>query len=150
MRKIIFGLATGVACLGAVLTGSAQAAPVSHIDPLAGVIGAMSSVDEAQFVTGGRRYCFYPNGWRGPGFYQCGYAFRRGLGWGGPVGWNGWRAGGQQRYIAGPRVRPHQGPRVRMNQGPRVQMNRGGGHAPKATRGGGGGGHRGGQMQHGR
>jgi hypothetical protein len=39
---------------------------------------------------GGRNYCWYPGGWRGPGYYWCGYAWRRGYGWGGPVGWHGW------------------------------------------------------------
>ena len=40
-----------------------------------------------------RLYCFYSDGWRGPGWYWCGYAFRRGYGWGGPDGWRGFRHG---------------------------------------------------------
>ena len=38
----------------------------------------------------GRRYCWYDGGWHGPGWYWCGYAWRRGFGWGGPHGWRGW------------------------------------------------------------
>jgi hypothetical protein len=51
-------------------------------------------VEKAQFFFGGRNYCWYDNGWQGPGFYWCGYAFRTGLGWGGGAGWHGWRRGG--------------------------------------------------------
>ena len=39
---------------------------------------------------GGRNYCWYGNGWHGAGWYWCGYAARRGYGWGGPRGWNRW------------------------------------------------------------
>ena len=49
-----------------------------------------SPVENAQFVWGGRNYCWYASAWRGPGWYQCGFAWRRGLGWGGPAGWHGW------------------------------------------------------------
>lgn len=47
------------------------------------------------YVWGGRNYCWYPVGWRGPGWYWCGYARRRGVGWGGPAGWRGWRHDGR-------------------------------------------------------
>jgi hypothetical protein len=50
-----------------------------------------SPVEKAQFVWGGRRYCWYNSAWRGAGWYQCGFAWRRGLGWGGAAGWHGWR-----------------------------------------------------------
>jgi hypothetical protein len=40
---------------------------------------------------GGRHYCWYRGGWHGAGWYWCGYAARRGYGWGGARGWNGWR-----------------------------------------------------------
>ncbi len=49
---------------------------------------------DAQYVWGGRQYCWYVNGWHGPGWYWCGYAFRRGYGWGGGEGWRGWRRDG--------------------------------------------------------
>jgi len=47
----------------------------------------------AHYVFHGREYCWYDNGWRGAGFYWCGYATRRGLGWGGGRGWHGWNPG---------------------------------------------------------
>ena len=61
----------------------------------------LSSIKQAQFIFGGRNYCFYLDGWHGPGFYWCGYAYRRGLGWGGPEGWRGWHHGGGGGHIGG-------------------------------------------------
>ena len=52
-----------------------------------------SPVEKAQFVWGGRKYCWYNSAWRGPGWYWCGYAWRRGFGWGGAAGWHGWHPG---------------------------------------------------------
>src|SRR6266567_8668019 len=48
-------------------------------------------LEETQFIYEGRRHCWYRDGWHGPGWYWCGYDWRRGLGWGGPEGWQGWR-----------------------------------------------------------
>jgi hypothetical protein len=48
-------------------------------------------VDQVQFVYGGRRHCWYPEGWHGPGWYWCGYHHRRGYGWGGEEGYRGWK-----------------------------------------------------------
>jgi hypothetical protein len=59
------------------------------------------SLQEAQYLWAGRNYCWYPGGWRGPGYYWCGYSWRRGYGWGGPVGWNGWRWGYHGYYGGG-------------------------------------------------
>jgi hypothetical protein len=62
-----------------------------------------SPIEKAQFVWGGRRYCWYNSAWRGPGWYQCGFAWRRGFGWGGAAGWHGWRHPG---FVHRPVVRP--------------------------------------------
>ena len=35
------------------------------------------------YLFGNQRYCWYNSAWNGPGWYYCGYAFRRGYGWGG-------------------------------------------------------------------
>jgi hypothetical protein len=35
----------------------------------------------------GRDYCWYQHAWRGPGWYVCGYQWRRDFGWGGYDGW---------------------------------------------------------------
>jgi len=37
-------------------------------------------VERARFIWLGRHYSRYDDGWRGPGWYWCGYAFRRGSG----------------------------------------------------------------------
>ncbi len=42
------------------------------------------------FAFGGHDYCWYDGGWRGPGWYWCGYGGRQGYGWGGGEGFNGW------------------------------------------------------------
>jgi hypothetical protein len=61
-----------------------EAMPASH--QLGEMATDLSSIKQAQFIFGGRNYCFYLDGWHGRGFYWCGYAYRRGLGWGGPEG----------------------------------------------------------------
>jgi len=79
-------------------------------------IAGMSAPAQAQFFFGGRNYCFYPDGWHGPGYYWCGYAFRRGFGWGGPTGWHGWSGrgpgpGGRPGFVrGGPGHGPVRGP----------------------------------------
>lgn len=63
------------------------------------------------YVYEGHRYCFYFDGWHGPGWYRCGFAFRRGLGWGGEYGWNSWSYGPYERRYGG---RIHRGDRDRI------------------------------------
>jgi hypothetical protein len=89
MRPWIYALTTSLAVLGA--AGQANALPVDRFTPMA----VPSDLQQAQFIYGGRNYCWYDDGWHGPGFYWCGYAFRRGLGWGGGAGWHGWGHGGR-------------------------------------------------------
>jgi hypothetical protein len=136
MRHWIYAAATTIslALLGAV--GQANAMPVDRFVPTA----IPSDVEQAQFIFGGRNYCWYDDGWRGPGFYWCGYAFRRGLGWGGGAGWHGWQRGGPGRIGHG--GRPGGRPGIGRPGGGRP----GGGHAGGGRPGGGrpGGGHPGG------
>ncbi len=91
-NKLTLALLGGALALGSALAGgSAQAAVIvpEVIGTAAAGVGAL--VEPVQFRFGGREYCWYPDGWRGPGWYWCGYAYRVGFGWGGPIGWNGWR-----------------------------------------------------------
>lgn len=91
MRK--FGIALVVAAafgLAAAAFGSAQAAVAGPSAQLGVAAGTLSSIEKTDFVFGGRAHCWYNRGWHGPGWYWCGYRWRRGLGWGGPRGWNGW------------------------------------------------------------
>lgn len=77
-------------------------------------IAAMPKQAEAQvYVRDGARYCFYYDGWHGPGWYQCGYRWRQGLGWGGVYDWGigfGWHHGGWERRHG----RHHAGDRPRV------------------------------------
>lgn len=61
----------------------------------------LTHVERTAYFYGGAQYCFYAAGWHGPGFYQCGFAYRRGYGWGGPAGWRGW-GGGPRRFHGRP------------------------------------------------
>jgi len=124
LRKLALGLALiGGAALP--LAGVAEAAigdgiAASHIAT------RLIPVEKAQFFFGGRNFCFYDDGWHGPGYYWCGYAYRNGFGWGGGEGWNGWHRGGGGRFHGGGGGHFHGGG---------GHFHGGGGH-------GGGGGHR--------
>src|SRR5258708_5696696 len=65
--------------------------PAALSDPQGAVLADASF---APYFFGGRQYCWYDSAWSGPGWYWCGYAWRNGLGWGGPGGWHGWRHDG--------------------------------------------------------
>jgi len=139
MRQWIFAAATTLALS---LTGAVAPASAMPINP---AVNGESAVLPAQFAFGGRNYCFYPNGWNGPGFYWCGYAHRRGYGWGGRSGWRGWHHHGyhgRPHYRPG---RPHMGPRPGFGPGP---WPGGGRHGGGGGRHGGGGGHHGGGGGH--
>src|ERR1700683_3884526 len=90
-RKLAIFMALG-AGVSLPLANLAEAAVADGV-----VIGShiqVLPVEKAQFFFGGRNYCWYDNGWQGPGLYWCGYAFLTGSGWGGGAGWHGWRRGG--------------------------------------------------------
>src|SRR5947199_10635383 len=97
MRKSILTVAAIAASV--FVLGKADAMPLNS--GLGDAADRVSAVEKTQFVYLGRNYCWYPDGWHGPGFYWCGYAYRTGYGWGGPIGWHGWRGGGG-RFV-GPR-----------------------------------------------
>src|SRR4051812_37087493 len=71
----VAGIGNGV---GGLVAGLGRGAPVETVqyDPS----------DDAD-------YCWYNEGWRGPGWYWCGYEWNSGFGWGGPYGWLGWGGG---------------------------------------------------------
>ena len=93
MRNLkVAALAGAAVSLVTLLSGAAQATPASGA--LANAASTLSIIEQAQYVYGGRRHCWYGNGWHGAGWYRCGYANRRGYGWGGVAGWNGWAAPG--------------------------------------------------------
>ena len=86
-----------IALTAAIALGAGSAAEAAIGDGVLGARQALANatqIENAQFIFGGQNYCWYDDGWRGPGWYWCGYANRSGLGWGGGGGWHGWRRGG--------------------------------------------------------
>ena len=84
-------------CFGAttLLGGRVEAASLPAGNGLNSAIDTLGLTEPVQiYVYGGRRYCWYDDGWNGEGWYWCGYQFRRGFGYGGGVGFRGWRGGG--------------------------------------------------------
>ena len=73
MRPIQLALAAATAVLLA--AGTAQASPLNALR------GAQIAADGIEVTQNVQEYCFYLEGWRGPGFYRCGFRNRRGLGW---------------------------------------------------------------------
>ena len=97
LKFAVLGLATSLAGASLPLE-SAQAAPVASLSYAFDTGGAQPVLEPAQFVRGGyfyagRNYCWYDSAWSGPGWYWCGYPWRRGYGWGGGYGWRGWGGG---------------------------------------------------------
>ena len=82
MKRFQLTLTLGM-MLGAVSLAATtvQATPLSLSGQLGAAAGDLNPVEQAQFILGGRHYCFYLDGWHGPGYYWCGYAWRRGFGW---------------------------------------------------------------------
>jgi len=91
-RKLALSLAL-VACAAMPLSGVAEASIADNPFTPASQMNTIVPIEKAQFIHGGIAYCWYPSGWRGPGFYRCGWAWRTGLGWGGGWGWNSWGGG---------------------------------------------------------
>jgi len=94
-------LALGAASL---VAGSAQAG-LSDSAFVASLPDQLQPFEYAEFIYNGRQYCWYDDGWRGPGWYWCGRAYHEGVGWGGAYGWNGWRTMHGGAYRRGERHR---------------------------------------------
>jgi hypothetical protein len=93
MRALTLAVAAG-----ALLVATQANAGSFPVNKLTGVeTGLVDTVAVQVYVHEGRRYCFYFEGWQGPGWYRCGFAWRRGLGWGGVYGWNSWSYGPYER-----------------------------------------------------
>jgi hypothetical protein len=93
MRTLALLVAAGALAVGT--QANAVSIPPGGLNP---ALAETDIVDQAAvYVYEGRRFCFYFDGWNGPGWYRCGFAFRRGLGWGGTYGWRSWRFGPAER-----------------------------------------------------
>jgi hypothetical protein len=98
MLKSLYVCATTAALALSASNGHAMSINIG-----AGVKPALDATDVIQkaavYVVDGRPYCFYFDGWHGAGWYRCGFAHRRNLGWGGVYGWQGWSYGpAEKRY----------------------------------------------------
>jgi len=101
MRPFLLGVVATASLLGASLSVGAADAQPAQLTSGVYVASDAPTLQPAQFFFGGQNYCWYGGGWRGPGYYYCGYAWRQGLGWGGGDGWNGWHGGGNHGGNAG-------------------------------------------------
>jgi hypothetical protein len=101
MKALLLGVAATVSLFGAALSASAADAQPAQLTSGVYVAGDAPTLQPTQFFFGGENYCWYGGGWQGPGYYYCGYEWRRGLGWGGRDGWNGWHGGGNRGGYSG-------------------------------------------------
>ncbi len=102
MRNLLVSVAASASLFGAsqALGQSQTEVPAQRLVG-ADRVGETPRLIPAQFVYLGHQYCWYPDGWKGGGFYWCGYAYRRGYGWGGPAGWRGYSYRGGSYYHGG-------------------------------------------------
>ena len=93
MRQLTLAVAAG-----ALLVATQANAGSFPVNTMTGIeTGLVDTVAVRVYVHEGRRYCFYFDGWHGPGWYRCGFAWRQGIGWGGVYGWNSWSYGPYER-----------------------------------------------------
>jgi hypothetical protein len=91
MKNLGIALVVAVAMgTGTTVINTAQAATTGMSGQLNAAADSLNLVEKTQFFIGSREYCWYDDGWHGPGWYWCGYALRQGFGWGGAVGWHNW------------------------------------------------------------
>jgi hypothetical protein len=90
MRKLVFASAATIALAisGMLLNSTANAAVGSGLSTTSQEFNLIQKTD---WIFGGHKHCWYDEGWHGPGWYWCGYAHRKGHGWGGPEGFQGWK-----------------------------------------------------------
>jgi hypothetical protein len=144
MKNILKAASASILVAG-LFAGTVKAAPILDSNSIGRVTASEQNIQLAQFIFGGHNYCWYDSAWSGPGWYWCGYAGRRGLGFGGGEGFHGWgRGGGHGGHGGGMHGGGHGG---HMSAGHMGSRHMGGGHMGGGGHGGGGhggGGHGGG------
>ncbi len=98
--RVSSGAAIGVVLfIFLVLAAHAHAAAVGFLtETLESTCKRSEPIERIQyFTTNGDEYCWYDDGWNGPGWYCCGDEWIAGYGWGGGYGWNGWGGGAYTR-----------------------------------------------------
>jgi hypothetical protein len=96
--KIVLKATSASILVAGLFAGTAMAAPIPDSNSIGRIIAPERNIELAQFVFGGHNYCWYDSAWSGPGWYWCGYAMRRGLGFGGGAGFHGWAHGGHDGH----------------------------------------------------
>jgi len=79
MRTQFLALAAA-GLMSAGLGQRAEAAPMGAPEALRTAIHSLSLTENAQYLWGGRQYCWYDDGWNGPGWYWCGNYLTSGIG----------------------------------------------------------------------
>ena len=111
IRNLVVALAATAAMM---LGGNAEAASMSTPAAMRTAADSLKMTKNVQFIWDGRNYCWYDDGWNGPGWYWCGSYLVPGTGWGGGYGWHHWRGGhaGRHGHAAGHAVHAAGHPRV--------------------------------------
>ncbi|HEY0146280.1 MAG TPA: hypothetical protein VGB93_09035, partial [Methylovirgula sp.] len=68
MRTVLSMLAAMIIAVGS-LASAAEAAPIAGQAAVTKSATELGSVEKTAYVWGGRTYCWYDTGWRGPGWY---------------------------------------------------------------------------------
>src|ERR1035441_4646155 len=90
LRNLVVALAATAAV---VVGGNAGAASMSAPAAMRTAADSLKMTENVQFFWGDHNYCWYDDGWNGPGWYWCDMYLQSGIGWGGGYGWHGWRGG---------------------------------------------------------
>lgn len=95
MRRFVVTIAAATVFLtGAPFMGaSVRAASIVAPGAIRAAADSLNVVESVQFFWLGHDYCWFDDGWNGPGWYWCDYGGRVGVGWGGGYGWHNWRGG---------------------------------------------------------
>jgi hypothetical protein len=103
MQKILRSVGISVAfAVTSFISGEAGAMPGGG--PGKAALEQIGVVEQAQYSYGGKDYCWYDDGWNGPGWYVCGQYTVRGVGWGGGSGWHGWTHTSSSTVVRGGRT----------------------------------------------
>jgi hypothetical protein len=70
--KFKIALAVSIAVGSLLAIGSSANATIAATGMNAAGDRLTLTVDQVQFVFGGHKHCWYPDGWNGPGCYWCG------------------------------------------------------------------------------
>jgi hypothetical protein len=95
MRRFVVTLAAATVLVASapIMGASVGAAAIVAPGAIRAAADSLNLVESVQFIWLGHNYCWYDDGWNGPGWYWCDYGGRVGLGWGGGYGWHNWRGG---------------------------------------------------------